>query len=208
MDLCVFHGYDCIDLGCLCLPWLSWLAAPRILGLSVEGSEEAGYRAQCRVQGSPLPDVQWLGPDELMEGSDISPLSQESLEQHHTTSQLRDVLPGQQYTCSASNPLVLPQAGAGLWGGPSAAAPALPLPGVQGAPAAGDGSLAAAGRRPSLAQMLVQMIHCLHTHIHTNPNVLTSHTFFRLPSINNTLWTYLHVIRSHLIPYQGFICNE
>ncbi|XP_064803332.1 sialic acid-binding Ig-like lectin 15 [Oncorhynchus masou masou] len=80
-------------------------AAPRILGLSVEGSEEAGYRAQCRVQGSPLPDVQWLGPDQLMEGSDNSPLSQESLEQHHTTSQLRDVLPGQQYTCSASNPL-------------------------------------------------------------------------------------------------------
>lgn len=92
---------------CVCL---SWLAAPRILGLSVEGSEEAGYRAQCRVQGSPLPDIQWLGPDQLMEGSDISPLSQESLEQHHTTSQLRDVLPGQQYTCSASNPLGKDQA--------------------------------------------------------------------------------------------------
>ncbi|KAM3873706.1 sialic acid-binding Ig-like lectin 15 [Diretmus argenteus] len=83
-------------------------APPKILGLSVEGSEASGYRALCRVQGSPLPDVQWLGPDELLE--DGSPMAQGSPGRYHTISQLQDILPGQQYTCSASNPLGKEQA--------------------------------------------------------------------------------------------------
>ncbi|CAK6982539.1 V-set and Ig domain-containing protein [Scomber scombrus] len=85
-------------------------APPKILDLSVEGSEQVGYRALCRVQGSPLPDVQWLGPDDLLEGSPVGPLAQESQAHYHTVSQLRDVEPGQQYTCSASNPLGKEQA--------------------------------------------------------------------------------------------------
>ncbi|XP_059195967.1 V-set and Ig domain-containing protein [Centropristis striata] len=88
-------------------------APPKILSLSVEGSELSGYSALCRVQGSPLPDVQWLGPDELLEGSPlgpVGPLAQDSAAHYHTVSQLRDVSPGQQYTCSASNPLGKEQA--------------------------------------------------------------------------------------------------
>ncbi|XP_041843497.1 V-set and Ig domain-containing protein [Melanotaenia boesemani] len=85
-------------------------APPKILAVSVEGSEPSGYRALCRVQGSPLPDVQWLGPDDLLEGSDVGPLAQGSPTRFHTVSQLADVEPGQQYTCSASNPLGREQA--------------------------------------------------------------------------------------------------
>ncbi|KAM9782855.1 sialic acid-binding Ig-like lectin 15 [Neosynchiropus ocellatus] len=85
-------------------------APPKILALSVEGSQLTGYRALCRVQGSPLPDVQWLGPDDLLEGSPVVPMSQGSTAHYHTVSQLRDVDPGQQYTCSASNPLGKEQA--------------------------------------------------------------------------------------------------
>ncbi|XP_034534430.1 V-set and Ig domain-containing protein [Notolabrus celidotus] len=84
---------------------------PKILALSVEGTEQSGFRAVCRVQGSPLPDVQWLGPDHLLEGSLVGPLAQDSQPHYyHTVSQLRDVEPGQQYTCSASNPLGREQA--------------------------------------------------------------------------------------------------
>ncbi|KAM6967388.1 sialic acid-binding Ig-like lectin 15 [Aplochiton taeniatus] len=85
-------------------------AAPQILGLSVEGSDELGYRALCNVQGSPLPDVQWLGADNPLEGTDLSPLAQEAPRQHSTTSQLSGLVPGQQYTCRASNPLGKDQA--------------------------------------------------------------------------------------------------
>ncbi|XP_015247146.1 PREDICTED: sialic acid-binding Ig-like lectin 15 [Cyprinodon variegatus] len=85
-------------------------APPKILVLSVEGSEPSGYRALCRVQGSPLPDVQWLGPDDLLEGSSVEPMALDSPGRYHTVSQLRDVEPGQQYTCSASNPLGKDQA--------------------------------------------------------------------------------------------------
>ncbi|KAJ8004911.1 hypothetical protein DPEC_G00141200 [Dallia pectoralis] len=85
-------------------------APPRILDLSVMGSEVTGYRAQCRVQGSPLPDVQWLGHNKLLVGPNISSLMQEAPGQHQHTSQLLDVLPGQQYTCAASNPLGKDQA--------------------------------------------------------------------------------------------------
>ncbi|KAI4795486.1 hypothetical protein KUCAC02_031388 [Chaenocephalus aceratus] len=68
----------------------------------------------CRVQGSPPPDVQWLGTEgSMLEGAMLEgamlegahPLTQGSKECFHTVSQLRDVSPGQQYTCSASNPL-------------------------------------------------------------------------------------------------------
>lgn len=85
-------------------------APPKILALVVEGGEQSGYRALCRVQGSPLPDVQWLGPDDLLEGSPVGPLAQGTPAHFHTVSQLRDVEPGQQYTCSASNPLGKDQA--------------------------------------------------------------------------------------------------
>ncbi|XP_054478454.1 sialic acid-binding Ig-like lectin 15 [Anoplopoma fimbria] len=89
-------------------------APPRILALSVEGSEESGFRALCRVQGSPLPDVQWLGPDDLLEGSLIgSPVGSSvgsSAVHFQTVSQLRDVEPGRRYICSASNPLGKEQA--------------------------------------------------------------------------------------------------
>ncbi|XP_062256289.1 V-set and Ig domain-containing protein [Platichthys flesus] len=85
-------------------------APPKILALSVEGSEQSGYRALCRVQGSPLPDVQWLGPDELLEGAVVGPLAQGTPAHDQTVSQLRDVEPGHHYTCSASNPLGKEQA--------------------------------------------------------------------------------------------------
>lgn len=63
------------------------------------------------MQGSPLPDVLWLGPDDLLEGSVVGPLAQgSSPSDYHTISQLRDVDAGQQYTCSASNPLGKEQA--------------------------------------------------------------------------------------------------
>ncbi|CAB1425651.1 unnamed protein product [Pleuronectes platessa] len=90
--------------------WLALLAPPKILALSVEGSEQSGYRALCRVQGSPLPDVQWLGPDELLEGAVVGPLAKGTPAHYQTVSQLRDVEPGQHYTCSASNPLGKEQA--------------------------------------------------------------------------------------------------
>lgn len=96
---------------CLLCPPVCAAAPPKILSLSVEGSEQSGYTALCRVQGSPLPDVQWLGPDDLLEGSPVViPLAQGSAAHYHTISQLRDVEPGQQYTCSASNPLGTEQA--------------------------------------------------------------------------------------------------
>lgn len=71
----------------------------------MEGSEQSGYRAVCQVQGSPLPDVQWLGPNDPLEGSLVGPPAEGSGNPYHSVSQLRDVEPGQQYTCSASNPL-------------------------------------------------------------------------------------------------------
>ncbi|XP_031706174.1 sialic acid-binding Ig-like lectin 15 [Anarrhichthys ocellatus] len=89
-------------------------APPRILDLSVEGSDQSGYRALCRVQGSPLPDVQWLGPDDplvgSLVGSPVVPLAQGSAAHFHTVSQLRDVEPDRRYVCSASNPLGKEQA--------------------------------------------------------------------------------------------------
>lgn len=102
-------------------------APPKILVLAVEGSEQSGFRAMCQVQGSPLPDVQWLGPDDLLEGHLISPLAQDSVPQYHTVSQLRHVEPDKQYICSASNPLgreqstlyvVAPRAPGALTGAP------------------------------------------------------------------------------------------
>ncbi|KAM4568162.1 sialic acid-binding Ig-like lectin 15 [Fundulus diaphanus] len=83
-------------------------APPKILGLSVEASQP--YRALCRVQGSPLPDVQWLGPDDPLEASPAEPMALDAAGRYRTVSQLLDVEPGQQYTCSASNPLGKDQA--------------------------------------------------------------------------------------------------
>ncbi|KAL0985330.1 hypothetical protein UPYG_G00155560 [Umbra pygmaea] len=96
------HGYEWRVRGIL--------AAPVITGLSVKGSEDTGYTAECLVQGSPLPDVQWLVHDELIEASSSSPISQGSHEHYQHSSQLQGVLSGQQYTCTASNPLGKDQA--------------------------------------------------------------------------------------------------
>uniref|UniRef100_A0A3B3D5R0 Ig-like domain-containing protein n=1 Tax=Oryzias melastigma TaxID=30732 RepID=A0A3B3D5R0_ORYME len=82
-------------------------APPRILALLVEGSELLGYTALCHVQGSPLPDVQWFGPDNQLEAS---PMGQGAPARYRSVSELRDVEPGQQYVCSASNPLGKEQA--------------------------------------------------------------------------------------------------
>lgn len=55
--------------------------------------------------------MQWLGPDDLLEeGLLVGPLAQGSSAHYHTVSQLRDVEPGQRYTCSTSNPLGKEQA--------------------------------------------------------------------------------------------------
>ncbi|KAL7840385.1 hypothetical protein AOLI_G00257080 [Acnodon oligacanthus] len=85
-------------------------APPRILSLSVEGSMDTGLKARCKVQGSPLPDVQWIGPDDVFEGDIGFPLSQEAPNQHWVTIHLLDVQPGGQYTCTTSNPLGKDQA--------------------------------------------------------------------------------------------------
>ncbi|XP_027864933.1 sialic acid-binding Ig-like lectin 15 [Xiphophorus couchianus] len=84
-------------------------APPKILAVSVEGGGPAGFTAVCQVQGSPLPDIQWLGPDDPLEGSSPAPVLG-STGRYRTVSQLRDVQPGQRYICSASNPLGREQA--------------------------------------------------------------------------------------------------
>lgn len=91
------HLFACLSV-CIAAP-------PKILALFVEGSKQSGFRAVCQVQGSPLPDVQWLDSDNLLEGFLVGPQAQGSASHYHTVSQLRDVEAGQQYTCSASNPL-------------------------------------------------------------------------------------------------------
>nr|XP_015805086.2 V-set and Ig domain-containing protein isoform X1 [Nothobranchius furzeri] len=78
-------------------------APPKIQTLLVEGSEQFGFTALCRVQGSPVPEVQWFGPDDLLEGSHTVPLAQGSRPRHLTVSRLRGVKPDQQYTCKATN---------------------------------------------------------------------------------------------------------
>uniref|UniRef100_A0A671Q5B7 Ig-like domain-containing protein n=1 Tax=Sinocyclocheilus anshuiensis TaxID=1608454 RepID=A0A671Q5B7_9TELE len=60
------------------------LAAPQILSVSAEGTEASGFKAVCHVQGSPLPDVQWIEPDGVQKGDTSFPLSQD------TTGQYRD----------------------------------------------------------------------------------------------------------------------
>ncbi|KAF4102901.1 V-set and Ig domain-containing protein [Onychostoma macrolepis] len=84
-------------------------AAPRILSLSAEGTE-AGFKAVCHVQGSPLPDVQWIESDGVQEGDTSFPLSQDTIGQYRASSQLLDVKPGRQYICAASNSLGKDQA--------------------------------------------------------------------------------------------------
>lgn len=81
-------------------------APPRILSLSIGGSVDTTLKALCQVQGSPLPDVQWTGLDEVLDAdNEAAPLLQEAPDRHRTTSQLLDIQPGGQYTCTASNPL-------------------------------------------------------------------------------------------------------
>ncbi|XP_052003678.1 V-set and Ig domain-containing protein [Xyrauchen texanus] len=85
-------------------------AAPHILDLSAEGSEESGFKALCHIQGSPLPDVQWIAPDGVVDGDTTFSLAQEAIGQYRTSSQLLDIKPGGQYTCTASNSLGKDQA--------------------------------------------------------------------------------------------------
>uniref|UniRef100_A0A673JCU5 Ig-like domain-containing protein n=1 Tax=Sinocyclocheilus rhinocerous TaxID=307959 RepID=A0A673JCU5_9TELE len=86
------------------------LAAPRILSLSAEGTEASGFKAVCHVQGSPLPDVQWIEPDGVQKGDTSFPLSQDTTGQYRASSQLLDLKPGRQYICAASNSLGKDQA--------------------------------------------------------------------------------------------------
>lgn len=85
-------------------------ATPRILSLSAEGTAESGIKALCHVQGSPLPDVQWITPDGTLEDDATFPLSHEAAGRYRTSSELLDVKPGGQYTCAASNSLGKDQA--------------------------------------------------------------------------------------------------
>ncbi|XP_055067885.2 sialic acid-binding Ig-like lectin 15 [Misgurnus anguillicaudatus] len=85
-------------------------AAPRILSLSAEGTAVSGIKALCHVQGSPLPDVQWIASDGILEDDPANPLSHDAAGQYRTSSQLLDVKPGGQYTCAASNSLGKDQA--------------------------------------------------------------------------------------------------
>lgn len=92
------------------IDWLIWFvllsaAPPKILGLTVEGSEQSGFRAVCQVQGSPLPDVKWLSTVDSLEIFLAGSVAQEPERNHHIVSQLTNVAAGQQYTCSTSNPL-------------------------------------------------------------------------------------------------------
>lgn len=80
-------------------------APPKILALTVEGSKQSGLTAVCLVQGSPLPDVQWLSTVEPLEVFLVEPVAQGPESSFHRASQLTNVAPGQQYTCSTSNPL-------------------------------------------------------------------------------------------------------
>lgn len=74
--------------------------------MSIGGSVDTSLKALCQVQGSPLPDVQWTGLDEVLDAdNEAAPLLQEAPDRHRTTSQLLDIQPGGQYTCTASNPL-------------------------------------------------------------------------------------------------------
>lgn len=79
-------------------------APPQILTVSIGGSVDTRLKALCRVQGSPLPDVVWTNLDKVLDGDNGPPLLQRGLDRHRITSQLLEVHPGGQYTCTASNP--------------------------------------------------------------------------------------------------------
>uniref|UniRef100_A0A3B4API6 Ig-like domain-containing protein n=1 Tax=Periophthalmus magnuspinnatus TaxID=409849 RepID=A0A3B4API6_9GOBI len=83
-------------------------APPKILSVTLEGSSDSGYSAVCRVQGSPLPDVQWLNPEVLLQGSGAAALTEGP--HYRTEGRLRDVQPHAHYTCAATNPLGRDQA--------------------------------------------------------------------------------------------------
>lgn len=80
-------------------------APPKILELTVEGTEQSGFTAVCHVLGSPLPDVQWLSTVEPLEVFLVQPAARGPESSFRIVSQLTNVAPGQQYTCSTSNPL-------------------------------------------------------------------------------------------------------
>ncbi|KAK7886069.1 hypothetical protein WMY93_025690 [Mugilogobius chulae] len=78
-------------------------APPKILSVALEWSCDGGYSAVCRVQGSPLPDVQWVEPNTWLQHSGTAALTEGS--HYLTESRLRDVQPQTHYTCTATNPL-------------------------------------------------------------------------------------------------------
>ncbi|XP_061530652.1 V-set and Ig domain-containing protein [Phycodurus eques] len=77
-------------------------APPNILSLWVVAREGLSYTAECRTEGSPPPDIQWLRPDHPLEVSTAGPLN---LTGDLVISRLQDIEPGWQVTCSGSNPL-------------------------------------------------------------------------------------------------------
>ncbi|XP_066547109.1 sialic acid-binding Ig-like lectin 15 [Amia ocellicauda] len=77
-------------------------APPRILQLWLEGGVESGFRALCQAQGSPLPVVQWTGPDQHL---DYLPSYASPSGTHQVTRELRNLTHGGPFTCLATNPL-------------------------------------------------------------------------------------------------------
>lgn len=71
---------------------------------------DGGLKALCQVQGSPLPDIQWMSLDNILEDDTGLSLGQEASSQYQTTSQLLDIQAGGQYTCAASNSMGKDQA--------------------------------------------------------------------------------------------------
>uniref|UniRef100_A0AAV2MF11 Ig-like domain-containing protein n=1 Tax=Knipowitschia caucasica TaxID=637954 RepID=A0AAV2MF11_KNICA len=84
-------------------------APPRIMSLTLEsGPSDCSFGAVCRVQGSPLPDVQWLEPEGV---SAVTQTPEHQEEPHsHAKSRLAPVRPRTHYTCTATNPLGRDQA--------------------------------------------------------------------------------------------------
>ncbi|TRY56932.1 hypothetical protein DNTS_020348 [Danionella cerebrum] len=85
-------------------------APPQILSLSAKGNEELGFKAVCHVQGSPLPDLQWISSNGVLDGDTAFTLSEDSTGQYRTSSQLLEVQPGGHYICTASNSMGKDQA--------------------------------------------------------------------------------------------------
>uniref|UniRef100_A0A8C6SGX9 Ig-like domain-containing protein n=1 Tax=Neogobius melanostomus TaxID=47308 RepID=A0A8C6SGX9_9GOBI len=91
-------------------------APPKILSVALEGGADGGFSAVCRVEGSPLPDVQWLEAGVGGRGSegawprDSEGASPSAASPFHAVARLQDAQPQTHYTCAATNPLGRDQA--------------------------------------------------------------------------------------------------